>query len=86
MACPLRPLDAQQIPPVCVCCRCGDELYETEECYLIDEEVICPNCLPDVVREIRSVPDDRWRAALPAGGLSGRWDRNQGSIEEEFFV
>lgn len=51
MACPLRPLDAQQIPPVCVCCRCGDELYETEECYLIDEEVICPNCLPDVVRE-----------------------------------
>ena len=44
MACPLRPLDAQQIPPVCVCCRCGDELYETEECYLIDEEVICPSC------------------------------------------
>ena len=40
-----------RIPPVCACCRCGDELYERDVCYLIDEEVICPSCLPDVARE-----------------------------------
>lgn len=47
----LHPQDTQQIPPVCACHRCGDELYERDDCYLIDEEIICPGCLPDVVRE-----------------------------------
>ena len=47
----LPPRDPQQIPPVCACCRCGDELYEEDVCYLIDEEVICPSCLPEVARE-----------------------------------
>ena len=47
----LHPQDAQQIPPVCACCRCGDELYDTDLCYLIEEEVICPSCLSDIAQE-----------------------------------
>lgn len=47
----LRLPDPQQIPPICACDRCGDELYEADECYLIDGEVICPDCLPDMARE-----------------------------------
>lgn len=48
----LRPQDVQQIPPDCVCSRCGDELYQADECYLIDEEVICPSCLEAFAREV----------------------------------
>lgn len=43
--------DVQQIPPVCYCSRCGDELYQTDPCYLIDEQVVCPSCLADFAQE-----------------------------------
>lgn len=41
----LRPQDTQLIPPVCHCALCGGELYRDDELYLIDEQVLCPDCL-----------------------------------------
>lgn len=41
----LLPRDTQQIPPVCHCTLCGSELYREDELYLIDEQVLCPDCL-----------------------------------------
>ncbi|PWL91423.1 MAG: hypothetical protein DBY10_03350 [Clostridiales bacterium] len=41
----LLPRDAQQVPPVCHCALCGGELYRDDLLYLIDEQVLCPDCL-----------------------------------------
>lgn len=41
----LRPQDAQLAPPVCCCQLCGCELYPEDSLYLIDEQVLCPDCL-----------------------------------------
>ncbi len=41
----LLPQDAQLIPPVCCCSLCGCELYRDDELYLIEEQVLCPDCL-----------------------------------------
>ena len=41
----LLPQDAQQVPPVCHCALCGGRLYRDDLLYLIDEQVLCPDCL-----------------------------------------
>ena len=41
----LLPRDSQLILPVCHCALCGGELYREDTLYLIDEQVLCPDCL-----------------------------------------
>lgn len=34
------------------CCHCGCPLYEGNECYRIEWEVLCPECMRDIYRRI----------------------------------
>ena len=37
--------------PAGECCLCGSELYRGEVCYVVNGEVICPDCLADYARQ-----------------------------------
>lgn len=37
--------DYQERPAVLHCHSCGDEIYETDECYCLDEFVYCEDCV-----------------------------------------
>lgn len=41
--------DRQSIPPVCLCLRCGGELYPGEVGYVWNGIQICPDCFKTVV-------------------------------------
>lgn len=41
--------DRQCVPPLCLCTRCGGELYPGEQGYLWNGRQICPDCFKTVV-------------------------------------
>lgn len=41
----LQPQDAQLALPVCFCSLRGCELYREDELYLIEEQILCTDCL-----------------------------------------
>lgn len=37
--------DKQDSPAMAFCSECGCELYENDECYLVDGELVCEECM-----------------------------------------
>lgn len=41
--------DKQQARPVCWCERCGGEIYDVEDAYFVADEMLCYECMMEVV-------------------------------------
>jgi hypothetical protein len=39
--------NAPEPPVVCLCCQCGNEIYEGDELYSINDEKWCEECVTD---------------------------------------
>ena len=61
--------DPQQRPPSAWCSRCGGELYDRDEVFLIAGEPICPGCLEgyalDYFSACRTTAGRMWKEAEP---------------------
>jgi len=68
-------LDRQSIHPVCVCERCGGEIYPDEERYIWEETCVCVDCFQGAVTAW--VKEAAEEVALALGverrSVRGRW-------------
>lgn len=63
----LRPAlaDGQECVPVCLCRRCGGEMYSGETAYLWENRQICADCFQGAVTAW--LREAAWEAALALG-------------------
>lgn len=45
--------DPQEVPVIFYCDECGHEIYKDNDYYDYDNEILCENCLDEILQQIK---------------------------------